>query len=144
MALENYHKVWLANHPDYDEAWLQTALKAGFDIHHLDGNHNNDAFENLLLIESCDHLRLHGQIQRLFGNRGAWSTDKSYRAKLGEDSYKMRCAGWSWPNIAKELGYGDKQSPTAYALNVAKAHADYYKKQWPVPHIPGCECYRCR
>jgi len=40
--------------------WLRFVLKAGFDIHHLDGDHDNNVPENLVLIEHVDHMRLHG------------------------------------------------------------------------------------
>jgi hypothetical protein len=55
-----YHLVWLASHPERSEQWLRDRLKDGFDIHHLDGNHDNNEAQNLVLIEHTDHMALHG------------------------------------------------------------------------------------
>lgn len=60
MALQNYHFVWLAAHPGRTEEWLRERMRDGFHIHHIDGDHSNDAAANLVLIEGGDHLRLHG------------------------------------------------------------------------------------
>lgn len=32
----------------------------GFDVHHIDGNHENNDPQNLVLIEHTDHMMLHG------------------------------------------------------------------------------------
>lgn len=58
--MQTYHHAWLKNHPERDEAWLQSMLSAGFDVHHVDGNHANDDPANLVLIEHVDHMRIHG------------------------------------------------------------------------------------
>ena len=58
--LQPYHYAWLSKHPERNTDWLRFMLKAGFDIHHLDGDHGNNAPENLVLIEHVDHMRLHG------------------------------------------------------------------------------------
>lgn len=58
--LQNYHLIWLQNNSTLTEEWLRTKLKEGFDIHHIDGNHFNDSFDNLVLIYHPDHMRLHG------------------------------------------------------------------------------------
>lgn len=55
-----YHDAWLSAHPTRTEGWLRDRLAEGFDIHHLDGNHDNNDPPNLVLIEHEDHLRLHG------------------------------------------------------------------------------------
>jgi hypothetical protein len=57
--MEIYHTIWLENHPHRSEEWLSTQLKEGFDIHHLDGNHNNNDPKNLVLIEAQDHMLIH-------------------------------------------------------------------------------------
>lgn len=61
MPMESYHMVWLASHPNRTLEWLQERMRDGFDVHHLDGDHGNDAEENLVLIECLDHMRLHGR-----------------------------------------------------------------------------------
>ena len=60
MAFEAYHQRWLADHPHRTEAWLRERLRDGFDIHHIDGDHQNNDPKNLVLIECQDHFRLHG------------------------------------------------------------------------------------
>jgi hypothetical protein len=57
---EEYHRNWLSTHPNRTEEWLRERLKDGFDIHHMDGNHDNNDSSNLVLIESQDHMSLHG------------------------------------------------------------------------------------
>jgi hypothetical protein len=57
--MESHHAAWLAAHPGRDEAWLQARIADGFSVHHVDGDHGNDAPGNLVLIEHTDHLRLH-------------------------------------------------------------------------------------
>jgi hypothetical protein len=58
-----YHLAWLKAHPERSREWLKAMLVAGFEVHHVDGNHHNDHPANLVLIDHVDHLRLHG----LFG-----------------------------------------------------------------------------
>lgn len=59
--LSDHQVAWLKFHPDRTAAWLVERGRDGFHIHHIDGNHSNNAPENLALIEGQDHLRLHGQ-----------------------------------------------------------------------------------
>lgn len=57
--LKPYHLIWLAVHPTRTEAWLRAMLADGFHIHHLDGDHGNNAPGNLVLIEGMDHMMIH-------------------------------------------------------------------------------------
>ena len=66
--MKSYHAVWLEAHPDRSESWLKERLLDGFDIHHIDGDRENNAPENLVLIEAVDHLRLHGRPDMLVVN----------------------------------------------------------------------------
>jgi HNH endonuclease len=59
--LETYHRSWLSAHPDRTADWLSAMLAEGFHVHHVDGDHGNEAPSNLVLIEHDDHLRLHGR-----------------------------------------------------------------------------------
>ena len=52
-------KAWLRFHPEKTAEWLMQMKKEGFQIHHIDGNHNNDTKGNLLLIYYVDHYKLH-------------------------------------------------------------------------------------
>ncbi len=58
-ALDLHRQAWLDAHPERDEAWLLRMAKEGFDIHHVDGDHENNAPQNLVLIEHRDHFMLH-------------------------------------------------------------------------------------
>ena len=53
----------------------------GFDVHHIDGDHDNNDPDNLVLIEHADHFRLHGTgpMRRGRGKtkRGATMTEHS-------------------------------------------------------------------
>lgn len=77
--MEEYHAVWLADHPNRTEDWLRQRLAEGFDIHHLDCDHSNNAPSNLVLIEHVDHLRLHGNNVKL--GRLSPKTGKRVRRK---------------------------------------------------------------
>jgi len=80
--MEDHHKAWIDSHKIYDEAWFRLATKAGFEIHHLDGDFSNNEPDNLILIEGIDHQKLHGRnMSRLFGDRGSWITEEMKAAK---------------------------------------------------------------
>ncbi|MFY9771038.1 MAG: hypothetical protein WAK04_12490 [Xanthobacteraceae bacterium] len=40
--LTDPQRAWLAGHRDRSAAWLHTCLWDGFEIHHIDGDHNNN------------------------------------------------------------------------------------------------------
>jgi hypothetical protein len=85
--LKEYHRIWLAVHPERTEEWLRRMFKEGFHIHHLDGNHYNNIPNNLILIEAGDHFLLHNGVKRmLFIKR----TGKSKRKKIKQ---KIRVTG---------------------------------------------------
>lgn len=116
--LKSYHYVWLAGRPDRSEEWLKAKLSEGFDIHHIDGDHWNDAPENLVLIEHVDHMRLHGMkgsLGRLKPRRKSrdGSIEGRVRAsrkrlaramKVYEDSYTRR--EQAWRDTAKKIAEG--------------------------------------
>ncbi|MDR3534013.1 MAG: HNH endonuclease [Rhodopila sp.] len=60
IILSPHHRAWLSLHPNRTTIWLKEKLKEGFDIHHLDGNHENNTPQNLVMIEHMDHMMLHG------------------------------------------------------------------------------------
>lgn len=46
--------------------WKNTNIlpAVGYEIHHLDGDHRNNKIENLLLVTSKEHRKIHAEIQR--------------------------------------------------------------------------------
>jgi hypothetical protein len=69
MPIEDYHFAWLSVHPNRSLEWLKERMKDGFHIHHLDGDHGNNAPGNLVLIEGMDHFRLHGRNISVFNTK---------------------------------------------------------------------------
>ena len=59
MSLRPHHAAWLMVHPDRSEAWLKVCTSDGFHVHHVDGDHVNNAQDNLVLIEKTGHVLLH-------------------------------------------------------------------------------------
>jgi hypothetical protein len=63
--MTEYHLIWLENHPHRSAEWLKERLSDGFDVHHVDGNRDNNDPSNLVLIEHQDHMNnLHGSKMR--------------------------------------------------------------------------------
>lgn len=93
--LPSHHAAWLSAHPDRSEEWLLDALSDGFDIHHVDGNHSNDAPSNLVLMESVDHMRMHGP--RLRDGISQWRRNNGIRSK---EARKRRQAEQARTNAA--------------------------------------------
>lgn len=58
--LSAHHQAWIDCHPHRSERWLRARLSDGFDVHHMDGNPQNNDPDNLVLIEHDDHMRIHG------------------------------------------------------------------------------------
>ena len=65
--LELHRQAWLDAHPERDVEWLLRMAKEGFDIHHIDGDHENDDPLNLVLIEHRDHFMLHSGKRQALG-----------------------------------------------------------------------------
>ncbi len=143
MFLQKYHKVWLEGHPEYDEWWLSQALAAGFDIHHLDEDHDNDDFGNLILVEKRDHSKLHGKMSAsAIESRNRWENARE-RISIGEKAYTIRVEeGYTWTKIGEMLGYSAYSGTRATTL--AAYYAKHNKKEWPIPHRENCDCSHCR
>jgi hypothetical protein len=60
MSLQSYHLAWLQAHPEHSAEWLESKLREGFHVHHIDWDHSNDAPGNLVLMFGADHMALHG------------------------------------------------------------------------------------
>ena len=112
-------------------------LKAGFDIHHIDGNHSNNAPANLVLIEHKDHMRLHGATR---GFARELETVKQRRRELflaeGKLAYETalevyKTATYSsgiWIETGRKSGLGHT------ALGRARLWAKANDLEWPLFH----------
>lgn len=60
-----HHQAWLEAHPHRTVEWLKARFKDGFDVHHVDGDRENNSAANLVLIEHTDHMALHGMCRGL-------------------------------------------------------------------------------
>ena len=135
--LPKHHIAWLSVHPDRSIEWFKRALREGFDVHHMDGDRRNNDPENLVLIETADHMNLHGRssLRRLYRVGGVWG-DKPGNVGLteGKEPYEMRLAGMKWTSIAEKLGRPsvDGQKMTYRARLYAEAH----NLEWPID-VPG-------
>ena len=122
--MEAHHKAYLGKHSMSPE-FLSEALRNGFDVHHLDGDHSNNEPENLILVWSQDHMELHG-LKRFSGRMdGVWMTREEMDAvKLskGEAAYQKRLQSIPWA----EMGIPN-------ALGNAKHYAKAHDLEWPVP-----------
>lgn len=59
MLLKAYHLAWLSAHTERTREWLEAMISDGFEVHHVDGDHSNNAPPNLVLIDGVDHIRMH-------------------------------------------------------------------------------------
>lgn len=128
QELKDYHYIWLANHRNRTEEWLKERLADGFDIHHADGDHSNNDPSNLVLIESTDHMRLHGSCL----NRLLIKLEPRHQT-IGKQAYDMKDNKTSWAEIGAELNPSSVQ-PAAYARSAAKEFAEKAWLPFPKPN----------
>lgn len=82
--MKEYHYIWLEAHPDRTEVWLRDKLIDGFDIHHLDHDHDNNSPDNLVLMEHRDHFMVHSGGRPPI-KRGSVSIRKPFRRYFIDD-----------------------------------------------------------
>jgi hypothetical protein len=106
--------------------------KQGFDIHHVDGDHDNNDPDNLVLIERYDHLRLHGRPPADPSYIGKCGLE--YALQKGRSCYELRSAGGiSWDDVARKV-YGRRRGQKA--IQAAKRYARYHGLVWPIQVDP--------
>lgn len=59
-------------------------LLDGFDVHHVDGDHSNDASDNLVLMDAVDHMRMHGP--RLRDGIALWRRNLGFRSAQAKEA----------------------------------------------------------
>lgn len=144
--MDKSHQAWLDNHPGYDYNWLRQAIEAGFDVHHIDSDHDNNDPGNLLLVEKGDHSKIHNLKFGKNNRRNGWFNLED-RVGRGEHAYRDRIdSGDSWGDIGNRLGLSgeSRTSPASKAISLAKAYAVYHGKLWPLPHPDKCKCFPCQ
>lgn len=139
--MKAYHEIWLSAHPSRTEAWLQDRLKDGFDIHHIDGDHKNNDPDNLVLIESQDHMRLHGMRDKSARALSPKRGPKLRTVRVGRNAYRAAFAHRSWATAAEVVG-----ETKAAAIACAKVWAKETGAKWPIglkgmTSNPDSACY---
>lgn len=79
----DYRAVWLRAHPYVNATWLDDKIKEGFNLHHVDGNRQNNTADNLLLIFGPDHHRLHKFERRIGLINAAQHLAKHFTVQTG-------------------------------------------------------------
>ena len=97
IPLDLHRQAWLDAHPERDVAWLLRMAKEGFDVHHIDGDHENDDPLNLVLIEHRDHFMLHSGKRRTL--------------RLGGRIFPVNCAPrWHDEQPPKYIRYTEREA----------------------------------
>ncbi len=132
------HRAWLTKHENITAEWLGGAIAEGFQIHHIDCNHENNSPDNLLLIFGRDHMYIHGlnsNFARMANkSRNEWICKRKNmyeRIKVGEKGYELRQSGMKWREVAETLGYTDGNIAIT-ASNATRQYAKYNKLEWPI------------
>ena len=111
-----HHEVWLSAHPNRSEAWLQERLRDGFDVHHLDGDRDNNVAANLVLIEHSDHMMIHKGGVRMLGRLDRKKAmRRRARYAMTPDGKKLRLFK---RERAEKILQGYEQDPGAFQWRV--------------------------
>ena len=109
--------AWLASHPNRSLTWLREQSADGFDVHHVDGNHSNNAPENLILIDHRDHFMLHSGGRPLSCRKGrAGPQPETIRIGLAAKESKDR--GMTWVQIGKAMGINSNRVKRCYKTTI--------------------------
>lgn len=126
LPLAAHHAAWLDAHPYRSEYWLRDRLADGFDVHHVDHNHDNNSADNLVLIERTDHNLMHGANPARRAEKAASLKKTDERLEKGRRIYEAKQPGVSWRRAAMAAGlpinrYSDpttlKRMADAYAAH---------------------------
>jgi len=114
--MEPYHHAWLSAHPNRDEDWFKRQIAEGFDIHHLDGNRENNDPANLVMIEHLDHMRLHGMACNRLKQPEKRKYPRKAALRRGKVAYEMFKSGKTWDELASYSKYYTTKNAELYAV----------------------------
>ena len=101
----------------------------GFDVHHMDGDPNNDSPDNLVLIETSDHTcvvhRLK-MIRKIGAPRGRRPSNLERDAAI----YAAKTLDNSWRDVARVFGISGR-----LALQAGRRHAIATEQPWPIDYL---------
>ena len=127
--LKNHKRydIWCKKN-NVDHKFLKECLINGFDIHHIDGNHDNNDENNLILIYNNDHHMLLHNIKNFYRRiRNKWVNYDEYhyiKEKYGKECYFLR--------KDKKLSWIDINKKIPNALQNAKYYALKHNYTWPI------------
>jgi hypothetical protein len=135
--MKQYHENWLEAHPHRTREWLEAKCKDGFDIHHLDGNHDNNDPGNLVLIEASDHMRLHGMDHKGKGILRMHTTvgPRKKTLEVGEAAYlaaQKILEGDDHPKSVWEVVSAELELVGHRAICSARTWAKHSGREWPL------------
>jgi len=139
IKLPEHHQKWLERHPERSETWLRERIRDGFDVHHIDGDHANNAPENLVLIDHGDHMRLHDlrfDMAKALANRQARTLADQEDAGV---IYELRRSGVCYSEIDKLThirGASNRRRmlrANVLAWRYAKDNGLPYNAAWNIP-----------
>jgi hypothetical protein len=91
MKRVNYRKIYMEHYG------CRLEDMSGMDVHHIDGNHNNNEPSNLMLVTPEEHARIHEHEFIIWARKGALIGNAVFRNRLNnkgktekELAYKMK------------------------------------------------------
>lgn len=111
--------AWLSRHPNRTLEWLEGMISQGFDLHHVDGDRDNNDPENLVLIETNDHMMVHGlgfsdciSARNIAAKKALERRQKAYELAITGD--------YTWSEIAELVGWKNKSSTSTTVRRFAR------------------------
>jgi len=125
--MNRHQRAWLKANPHRAASWLREKLADGFDIHHLDGNHDNNDPLNLLLVEVVDHMRLHDlPLERI--SAAKIRSDKKKARDESDDVLGLRRGAFTSKKVKENLYWYFQDNRTRKQYFVGRDSSELRKK----------------